>query len=229
MVVLRQIDAAFASKLTDPRYSRLRLLASNVHFCNSAFKDCRRRGAMHRIAAAALRASECAAIFLVTINVQVGTPVADEIRTECKAVQKVASLTRSGKLMFSVASDEGKQYCHFFVSSPPPFTIHRGAVEAWCKEAYKMNEERLVQTVADLVVIAVPEGNEQTAKDARLRIGKNFDLIAGCTSKFLAKSPFSGKSDSGDVSCSVDKTADEATIIVAFGDFQSTLVLPRPA
>jgi hypothetical protein len=182
---------------------------------------------MHRIAATVLCVGGCAAIFLMTINV--GTPVADEIRTECKAVQKIASLTRSGKLLFSVASDEGKQYCHFFVSSPPPFSIHRGAVEAWFKEAYNMKNDQLVQTVADLVVIAVPEGNERTARDAQLRITKNSDLIANCTSKFFAKTPFSGKSDSGDVSCSVDKTANEATIVVAFGDFQSTLVLPRPA
>ena len=96
------------------------------------------------------------------------------------------------------------------------------------KEASVKDPEKLVQIISDLVVIAVPEGNEQTVKEARLRIGRNFDLISSCASKFLAKGPFSGRSDSGDVSCNVDKAADEATIVVAFGDFRSTLVLPRP-
>ena len=44
-------------------------------------------------------------------SLNIGTAVADEIRTECNAVKKIASITRSSRLLLSVASDGGMRYC----------------------------------------------------------------------------------------------------------------------
>jgi hypothetical protein len=168
---------------------------------------------------------------VVVVSVAIVTPeisrgAAAQTRTECTAVERIASVTRSSKLLLSVASDGTKKYCHFFVSMPPPFSI-RGSVDAWFREAARRDPKRLVEIVSDLAVAAIPDDDEQTVKEVKLRIENNSDLLWTCVSKLIDKSPFDGKG--GGLSCIASPSVDEAVVTVSFGSFTSSVVLPRPA
>lgn len=163
---------------------------------------------------------------IVVMAPEIGTAITAQTKTECNAVQKIASITRSSKLLLSIASDGTKQYCHFFVSMPPPFSI-RGSVDAWFREAATRDPKRLVEIVSDLAVAAIPDDNDQMVKEVKLRIEKDSDLLWTCVSKLIDKSPFDGKGDG--LRCVASPSVDEAVVTVSFGSFTSSVVLPRPA
>jgi hypothetical protein len=161
------------------------------------------------------------------------TATAGEVTKECRAVQNVATITLSSKLLYSIASDTGKQSCQFFVSLPPPYSI-RDSVDAWYKTRAS-NFGLLTKIVADLAVAPIESRVPKSPDDAdlikavQLRINNNSDLITTCVTKLFDKLSFEGKSKDEQVSCDTSAALEQAVVTVLVGDnFVSTVALPRP-
>jgi hypothetical protein len=94
---------------------------------------------------------------------------AAELKSDCSSVQKIASISLSSKLILSMAGDTTKQYCHFFVSMPPPYSI-RASAETWYNDAMKRNSHMIISVVSDLAIAPIPESDSKMAGEVKLRI-----------------------------------------------------------
>ncbi len=158
-----------------------------------------------------------------------GIGFANELKKECRAVEKVANITLSSKLVLSIASDATNKTCDFFVSLPPPNSI-RKSVETWFKTGASLPPKDLSQVVADIAIAAIPPDEGDLIKAVELRIGTNSDLVSFCVKKLFEKECFAATSKDGQLRCDVSASLEQATFVVAVSDaFLSTVVLPRPA
>ncbi len=164
-------------------------------------------------------------VALWSVQVTGGTALANDETTECKAVQNEASLTRPDKLVFSMASNSVKKFCHFFVSMPPPFTS-RKSVDFWYKSKATFDKE-LVPAIIDIALAPIPKEDPAT-KEVALRIEDNADLISGCIISLFKQGPFDEKSKDGSLECIVPSSAEQLFLTVALGDvFKSSVTVPR--
>jgi hypothetical protein len=159
----------------------------------------------------------------------VGTAIASDLQRECRAVQKIARITLSSKLVLSIADNEAEQSCDFFVSLPPPYASGTG-VDSWFKLSGNFDFKNLTRIVTDIATSSIPKVRGDLIKDVALRIDNNSDLLGTCISKLFDKVPFDSKSKDGLVSCSTSPSLEQAIIrtVVADGKFISTVFLPRP-
>jgi hypothetical protein len=154
---------------------------------------------------------------------------AADVKTECKAVQRMASVTRSSKLVLSLASDDAEKYCHFFVSLPPPNST-RLSVDKWFSVvANKLDLKEVSQIVSDIAVAAIPLDGAKLAQEVTFQIQGNTDLLGACLSALVKKEKFDRKSERGSVRCVVPESTDYLSLTVSVGTaFTSTITLPRP-
>jgi hypothetical protein len=171
------------------------------------------------------------AVFFVlathTVHSEAG---AAEKTADCKAVQNIASITLSDKLVFSMASDSASRFCHFYVSLPPPAST-RKSVDYWYgyPKASQFDAKGLVKIVADIATAAIPEKETTTRKEVESRIDVNTDLVVGCITLLYKQGPFDQKSKDGSLRCVVRSPFASLSLTVAVGDaFLSTVSLPRP-
>jgi len=157
-----------------------------------------------------------------------GTALARDETTVCQAVQNEASLTRPDKLVFSMASNSVKKFCHFFVSMPPPFAS-KNSVELWYRSKASTDQAKeLVSAIIDIALAPIPN-DDPASKEVALRIGDNAGLITACITSLFKQGPFDAKSKDGSLECTVPSSAERLVLTVALGDvFKSSITLPRP-
>jgi hypothetical protein len=169
----------------------------------------------------------CLLLATLTLVIRVN---AAELKSDCNSVQKIASISFSSKLILSMAGDTTKQYCHFFVSMPPPYSI-RASVDAWYNDAIKKrSNDLIVSLVSDLAVAPIPESDSKMAQEVRLRIADSSDVVTKCVFSLFDKNAYAGKGKDGQLTCAVSPAAELAVLTVSIGqDFKSAVFLPRPA
>ena len=165
-------------------------------------------------------------IVLLAQNVSLG--MAQEQTKSCAAVDRMATLTYSSKLIVSMAENISEKTCDFFVSLPPPSAV-RASVTEWFSTAAKLDLPSLVGILSDLAWAPVTKKNEELHKAVQLRIEANSDQVTTCVAKLIDKVPFAVKSKDGQFSCDVSVALQQVVFRVAVGaNFVSTVALPRP-
>jgi hypothetical protein len=152
---------------------------------------------------------------------------ASQATSECKSVQNEASVISSESLLVSVAGDDAKKFCRFFVSMPPPAAA-RKSVDAFYQNAKRGDSKAAVDQIIDLAQAPIPEGNQYYKLVSEV-IKKNDLFVADCAAALFKKGTLKQQSKDGFIWCEVPPSSASMSLSVVFKDaFYSSVRIPSP-
>jgi len=166
-------------------------------------------------------------------------PAAAQVKSlDCKAVEKIASVTFTPKLTVNVARDDRGKECHFFVALPPPHSIS-SAIDAWFRgpvlEAAKsgdpgrISEKIVLDLVSGIMGQTLPKSMEPVIKEAMRVLEDNSKSARSCVAALIDRKPWKEASADESFSCNVSPDFVVFEVRLAQRGFVDTLFLPRPA
>ena len=165
-------------------------------------------------------------VALILVITKLHSAHAEEVRTDCMAVDRLATLTRPSKLIVGVAKDHSKKECRFFVSMPPPNGLS-AAFDQWY--ALKLPAEMVRPNIVGKILKEIATVTaEARAKDIAEIIDKNSAFISNCVAMMLKKAEYENKSPDARMQCQVPKDGSYVEFRVSSNATDSLSVfLPR--